>query len=236
MFTLGMPVLIDGTQAGWITGMGTMAHEGQVVWVDVDGRLRLFAGGDLYRLEPATATRPASQRERRQLVGEHRRSRPTPRHRGCRRVGRGPAPARPAPRGEHPPPSHHGSDAHQGVADGWTDPAALDLPLSSSGPGHHPFKVATRIRTPLGARRMRERSREGQRDQSRRRPARHGGTPARAGDPAWPGGMPAPAGCRAVWQLTSLISWRSQVQILPPPPKKWPHAWPLSMGPGPTKR
>jgi hypothetical protein len=55
MFTLGMPVLIDGTQAGWITGMGTMARKGQVVWVDVDGRLRLFAGGGLYRLERATA-------------------------------------------------------------------------------------------------------------------------------------------------------------------------------------
>jgi hypothetical protein len=62
MFTLGMPILIDGTQAGWITGMGTMADKGQVVWVDVDGRLRLFAGGDLYRLEPATAA--TSRRDR----------------------------------------------------------------------------------------------------------------------------------------------------------------------------
>jgi hypothetical protein len=56
MFALGMPVLIDGTRAGWITGIGTMAGKGQVVWVDVDGQLRLFAGGALYRLEPATAS------------------------------------------------------------------------------------------------------------------------------------------------------------------------------------
>jgi hypothetical protein len=60
MFTLGMPVLIDAGQAGWITGVGTMAGKGQVVWVDTGGRLRLFAGSDLYLLEPATAssTRP----------------------------------------------------------------------------------------------------------------------------------------------------------------------------------
>jgi hypothetical protein len=58
MFTLTMPVLIDGTHAGWITGIGTMAGKGQVLWVDIGGRLRLFAGSDLYRLEPAT-TNPA---------------------------------------------------------------------------------------------------------------------------------------------------------------------------------
>jgi hypothetical protein len=55
MFTLGLPVLIDGREAGWITGIGTMARKGQVVWVDIGGRLRLFAGSDLYRLESATA-------------------------------------------------------------------------------------------------------------------------------------------------------------------------------------
>jgi hypothetical protein len=52
MFTLDMPVLVDGGQAGWITGIGSMARRGQVVWVDVAGRVRLFAGSDLYRLEP----------------------------------------------------------------------------------------------------------------------------------------------------------------------------------------
>jgi hypothetical protein len=73
MFTLGMPVLIDGGQNGWITGTGTMADKGQVVWVDINGRLRLFAGGDLYRLKPATASSTWSTSwGRRQLAGEHR--------------------------------------------------------------------------------------------------------------------------------------------------------------------
>lgn len=53
MFTLGMRVTLDTGQAGWITGIGIMARHGQVVWVDVGGRVRLFAGSDLYRLEPA---------------------------------------------------------------------------------------------------------------------------------------------------------------------------------------
>jgi hypothetical protein len=102
MFTLGMPVLVDGGQAGWITGVGIMSGKGQGVWVDIGGRLRLFAGSDLYRLEPATASSTgvlgaAAARRRAPPLPSH------PRHRGCRRAGRGPAPARPAPRGEHPP-------------------------------------------------------------------------------------------------------------------------------------
>jgi hypothetical protein len=55
VFTLGMRVLIDGAQAGWITGIAELARQGQGVWVDVQGRLRLFVGGDLYRLEPVVA-------------------------------------------------------------------------------------------------------------------------------------------------------------------------------------
>ena len=53
MFTLGMPVRLDDGSAGWITGIGEMARSGKVVWVDIGGKLRLFAGSDLYRLEPA---------------------------------------------------------------------------------------------------------------------------------------------------------------------------------------
>jgi hypothetical protein len=124
MFTLGLPVLIDGTQAGWITGIGTMARQGQVIWVDVDGRLRLFAGVALYRLERAPTTRPGYNQGSGGSSPVSTAVPVPPTAQGVPSGGTRAGPRQARAAGRTPAPSHHGSDALQGAADGWMDPAA----------------------------------------------------------------------------------------------------------------